>query len=78
MEVPFIVTDSEMLKDTSSNTLQNQSLHTLPEVPLDRSVLENITSPQNLQLSDCPARSDLKSIILLNIIESTSPTKNLF
>ena len=61
MEVSFIVTDSETLKDTSSNTLQNQSLHTLPEVPLDRSMLENISSPPNLQLSDYPARSDLIS-----------------
>ena len=43
MEVPFIVTDSE----------------TLPEVPLDKSVLENITSHQYLQLSECSAGSDL-------------------
>ena len=53
MEVLFIETDPEILKATSSNTSQNQSSHALPEVPLDRSVLENISSPPNLQLSDC-------------------------
>ena len=45
MEVPYIHINPEILKAMSSNTSQNQSLHALPEVPLDKSVLENVSSP---------------------------------
>ena len=49
------------MKAMSSNTSQNQSSHALPEVPLDKSRLENVSSPPNLQLSDDLAGSDLMS-----------------
>ena len=63
INVPYIETDSDTLKDISSNTIQNQSLHTLPDIPLNGSVLENISNPQNQQSSDCSAGSDLKSAL---------------